>query len=303
LGALTAWAGTVTFEVLSSARRHAAPAAPTPANAPSAEEPALEAPAPAEAAATAPAATPQPLPETARELGACVQRAFAPGTFPEGWSADVPFVCDEPDPRRGAHFLRAELIRAGGKRHVTAGMREWSMLGWYNMAAFAAVRGQCCPQPAPLRAPGAGNCPDLTQPLNALVDVVGGRRPRDAQRLALIRESYRSAVQCLDRAGFQGYFDQWGALHGGEDATFDQFFARLVEGATAPPATSASTTPLGPAPAPSDLLFPPASYGDERPVRHSPAANARRPRPTGPTARWPGVEGRARQDFYVISDL
>ncbi len=275
LGALTAWASTVALESAGLFRRAGAARPPVASSAPGADAPSADAAPPASADAhepeTDPSADPAhheapPPTEAGRAIGACVQRAFAPNSFPEGWSGSFQFLCEETDPRRVSHLLRSELIRAGGRRRVTPGMREWSMLGWYNMASLAAIRGHCCPPPSPpLRVPTVGSCPDLAQPLNALAEVVAGRHPRDAQRLWVIRESYRATVQCLDRAGFQGYYDQWGVLRGGEDATFDTMLGRILEGAASPPA---------PPDASADEPTPPAAAA-ERPA--PPAASAEKP--------------------------
>ncbi|HEU4410407.1 MAG TPA: hypothetical protein VFS43_34450 [Polyangiaceae bacterium] len=246
LGSLTAWATTVALEGIGVlGRTRAAPAEASSAEAPpsDAAPSASEAPREPEAEASAGPAHRDEAPptEAGRAIGVCVERAFAPGSFPEGWAGSFQFLCEESDPRRATHLLRSELIRAGGKRRVTPGMREWSMLGWYNMASFAAIRGFCCPQPvAPLRVPTVGSCPDLAKPLNELIEVVAGQTPRDPPRLWTIRESYRTAVHCLDRAGFQGYYDQWGVLRGGEDATYDTMLGRILEGAPSPAAPSAS---------------------------------------------------------------
>jgi hypothetical protein len=268
LGSLTAWASTVALESIGvfGRRPH-----PTPAEASSAEAPppevapsANEAPREPDADASADPARPEAPPptEAGRAIGVCVERAFAPSTFPEGWAGSFQFLCEETDARRATHLLRSELLRAAGKRRVTPGLREWSMLGWYNMASFAAVRGFCCPAPvAPLRVPTVGACPDLARPLNDLIEVVAGRTPRDPQRLWVIRESYRTTVQCLDRSGFQGYYDQWGVLRGGEDATFETMLGRILEGAPSPsasgPAASASSA-SAPSPPPSSSASPEA---------------------------------------------
>jgi hypothetical protein len=301
LGALTAWASTVALENVGLFRDRsvatADPAAtadqPTPEPAQTAS-PSPEAspspdntggPAPADPSSTAAPHAPPPT-EAGLELSACVQHAFAPNSFPEGWAGNFSFLCEESDPRRASHLLRGELVRAGGKRRVTPGMREWSMLGWYNMASFAAIRGHCCPQPAPLRAPSVGACPDLTQPLNALLEVVAGRHPRDPQRLWLIRESYRTTVQCLDRAGFQGYYDQWGVLRGGEDGTFDTMLGRILEGTSSPPTPSAppnaSAAPGSspPSPPPAEAAAPSVAPATAPTELAASAVAPRRPRPS-----------------------
>ena len=46
-------------------------------------------------------------------------------------------------------LVKNEVIRAGGGRIVSDGMREWAIVGWYGMAAFAAVRATCCPSSSP----------------------------------------------------------------------------------------------------------------------------------------------------------
>ena len=59
------------------------------------------------------------------------------------------------DPRRGATALRSRVVLASADGRPTDAMREWALLSWYEMAAFAVVRGRCCAASPPLEAAAA----------------------------------------------------------------------------------------------------------------------------------------------------
>jgi hypothetical protein len=105
--------------------------------------------APAEPAppADASAAPAEPAPPVAdafharNDVTACVEPLFPAGSF-DG-SADLSFVCTEGDPIKGGTAVRVELVRT--RRNLSEGMKEWALLGWYEMAAFTVIQARCCP--------------------------------------------------------------------------------------------------------------------------------------------------------------
>jgi serine/threonine-protein kinase len=170
----------------------AATGRPPASAAPSGPSAAL-APAPASAqAASAPAAPP---PEVA-DPAACVRGLFPAETFEPG--APLGEVCAETDPRRGAALLRAEIARRGVvQRKTTEAMRSWALLSWYELAAFAAVRGRCCPEGSrsPIWAPpSVGTCPALAPILDELGRVAAG-----SGEVEPAVANFRLSILCVER--------------------------------------------------------------------------------------------------------
>src|SRR5262249_26242005 len=78
-------------------------------------------------------------------------------------------ICSETDPRKGVAPLKPSVVRARPSGQVTEAMREWALLDWYELAAFAVIRARCCPNPSPLKLPPPiGICEPLDESLDAL---------------------------------------------------------------------------------------------------------------------------------------
>ncbi|UQA58471.1 serine/threonine-protein kinase [Polyangium aurulentum] len=169
------------------------PAPPAPVNAsPSvAEAPALT------AAPTSTLAPSRPVAAhpAASDPNACAMAQFAPDAFDPS-SREFGWMCAETDPRRGATRLKGQVVHAGLNGRVTEAMREWSVLQWYELAAFTVVRARCCPHPARLSLPTIGSCGAIDQ---ALEDIATAATSGGDVEPALGR--YRAAVQCAIHSG------------------------------------------------------------------------------------------------------
>jgi hypothetical protein len=71
-----------------------------------------------------------------------MKRAFPDKTFTD--EPALEFVCDE------ANAVEGRVAAEGGgrerrQRQTTPGMKEWAMLGFYELSTYAALRGRCCP--------------------------------------------------------------------------------------------------------------------------------------------------------------
>ena len=103
--------------------------------------------------------------------------------------------------------MRARVVGAGGgARGLTEGMREWALLGYYEMAAFSVGRTLCCAKPAPLATQPSSKCP-LDQKLQDLAAAALGPDPKAID--AALGE-YSAVLRCLLAAGVAASFGQQG---------------------------------------------------------------------------------------------
>jgi hypothetical protein len=123
-------------------------------------------------------------------------------------------------------------------------MREWAILGWYEMAAFAVLRGRCCAESSAIRLPAtAGTCEPLDAPLNALAAAVKpdatveGPRQDRVHRVERALERYTAAVNCAMKTGTASEY-LFGPLKGGEEGPLRRMLERaLGQPLPAPPVT------------------------------------------------------------------
>jgi serine/threonine-protein kinase len=115
------------------------------------------------------------------------------------------------------------LVVLGGGRGVTDAMREWSTLGWYNMAAFAVLRARCCSSPPPFKTPTTLTRCKFDERLESVGKAAIGGTNAEAE--AAVKE-YTDAVHCLARGGTAHLFGQVGYPQGGEATSFKKTFAR-----------------------------------------------------------------------------
>jgi hypothetical protein len=146
---------------------------------------------------------------------------FPEGSFSSG-RVRFDFMCDETNPYRGASQLHTQVVLGGG-RGVTDAMREWSTLGWYNMAAFAVVRTRCCSSPPPLRTKTTLTRCKFDERLEAVSKAAMAGSEADAK---LAVTEYTEAVHCLARGGTAHLFGQVGYPQGGEITSFNKTMAR-----------------------------------------------------------------------------
>ena len=171
-----------------------------------------------------------PAPEAGEDVAACMMPLFAKGTFKRGASPDFGFVCSEADPRRGVAAIKKQVVLAGAKRNVSEGMREWALLGWYELASYSVMRARCCPGAPPLKLPAP---PPPCQPLETALDELGAaalvaKTPKDKALEAAVKR-YTKEVYCLVRAGGTSLFGYVGPPKGGEVTAFRKTLARAVK--------------------------------------------------------------------------
>ncbi|AKT36215.1 hypothetical protein [Chondromyces crocatus] len=230
------------------------PAAPSPSGSPSAPSDPLDpAPEPSAAltasAATATAASdpaappggaqaaptaasPSAVPTTATSsdgINACMMPLFPDGTFVSRRPPDFAFVCGETDPRRGAALVKKQVVLGAEGSAVSDGMREWALLGWYELATFAALRARCCPGAEPLTLPATPPpCGSLDDALNALGTAAAAATSPDDPALSQAQKAFSESVHCLVRAGGGSLFGHKNQPQGGQDTSFKKTLARLA---------------------------------------------------------------------------
>jgi len=194
-----------------------------------ASAPAASAAPTASAAPAAPAAPPAATAASAEGMDACMTPMFPPGTFASQAKPDFAFVCGETDPRRGAGLLKKHVVLGAPSKFVSDAMREWALLGWYELATFAVMRAECCPSPAPLELPPS---PESCGRLDKALDVLGAAGAKatgpEDPALEAAMKGYTDAVSCLARASGTSVFGYTGAPKGGEETAFRKILGRVT---------------------------------------------------------------------------
>jgi len=152
-----------------------------------------EPPIPSAAPPVAPVAPAKP--STPEERARCVASHFEGETL--RGSEDFGFLCDDKDFRGINSQVHRRLVVAGAGK-VTPGMREWSALGWFELAATAVVRRACCP--AGTAMPNLPTTPGECQQLGAALDDLT-RTPQAKATAEARAVAYEESVLCLFRAG------------------------------------------------------------------------------------------------------
>ena len=170
-------------------------------------------------ASSAPVGSSSVVPSPVGDVGACLVNLFPEDSFAEGAHPKLEVVCRENDPRKGAQKVHEALVIAGMGRTVSDGMREWAVMGWYELAAFAAVRGRCCPDPTPLELPPSpGTCNSMQDALNAVAKAArpGAKEPEQQDSL----NAFRKSLSCMLKSGKSKPFGSYPKPAGGEDTAF-----------------------------------------------------------------------------------
>ncbi|MBW2452992.1 MAG: hypothetical protein JRI68_00700 [Deltaproteobacteria bacterium] len=199
----------------------AQPARPAPPSPPEPQATASEASATATATATASVALmPPPAPDNPT---LCFEQLMPPDAFGK-LSVDVAYCCVETAAYGTTVKLKSEVVRAGG-HGVSEAMKEWSQLGWYEMAAFAVMRTHCCPDSPALvvRQRKIERC-QLAESLAWLANAIDDEE--DMQQAVL---AYTKAVRCITSKGYSESFGQYYLPQGGELTIFDRILQRILK--------------------------------------------------------------------------
>lgn len=161
---------------------------------------------------------------TTEDTSRCVASAFPSDTF-DGTFTDLSAVCSESEAVAGASRLHEMVVRAGMGRPVTGGMKEWSLLGYYELPTFALIRRTCCPSTKPLSIPSSPDtCP---RSMESAITAIAEASPRDEKALTSGLDAMEKAVRCAFRAKAQTRFGKHPKPSGGEGTALRGFAKRL----------------------------------------------------------------------------
>lgn len=208
-----------------SASGPAGASAPTPASASGAAPPQT----PPSAAPSARSSAPPPAPPTAppapppKDTAACFAAMLPEQAFGR-YEPKLDRLCTDTRAYQGMLEIKTAIVRAGGSYTITPAMAEWSKLGWFETAAYAAMRAHCCPDGKALKAGGSlGRC-KMDEALAYVANAID-----DEAKLEQALGAYREAARCIALAG-GGY--AWGRLdapYGGEEVYFKRIYARMKQ--------------------------------------------------------------------------
>ncbi|WP_437997784.1 hypothetical protein WMF26_45200 [Sorangium sp. So ce185] len=212
----------------------AAPAAPS---APAAEDAAVSgdaaAAAPVDAGAASADAAASAAPDAAANFAACAMPIFPGKGVDAATAGQLGFLCTEVDPMKGVAALKGHLARAAGPEGISDATKEWGVLGWYDMAALAALRARCCHAPPPLALPRAPEgCLPLDEALNDLGAAVASASAPDDRAVARASRRYTRAAQCVVRVGAATWYGRKSKPNGGEASAFKKVLARALQQTT-----------------------------------------------------------------------
>lgn len=160
---------------------------------------------------------------TGDEMATCVAGYLPPGAF--GEAPALSWICGERRAVEGAKRLSASIVSGRPKGQTTGAMKLWENLDWYEIAAYAVIRGGCCLEAPPLDLPPSSEgCGKL--------DVAAGRVGSDVgagRSSAASLQEFTDAANCEAKAGRAGAFDQKGPPSDAARAAFLEYL-RALEG-------------------------------------------------------------------------
>lgn len=159
------------------------------------------------------------------DTNACLVGLFAAGTF-EGAPPALDFVCEGGKATKTLEKIRTAIVRAG-KNRVSEGMHEWALMGFFQFASLATLRGRCCPSPEKLElAAPPGSCESLGDAMEGLEKSVRDNAGTAGLDAAVGR--FDQSVRCALRSKQEKAFGDFGPLGGGEETSFRKTLARAT---------------------------------------------------------------------------
>lgn len=157
------------------------------------------------ASASAAAATAHEGAAAPEDVSTCLRSFFSKDAFVTK-APSLRFVCEASKPKEIASRLRVAIVDSAGG-YVSDSMKEWSQLGFYELAVVATLRGRCCGAVKALELPAAPEgCGSLSEALEA---VAAASRPGgDEAALDRAVERFDGDIRCairLKRAATYGY--------------------------------------------------------------------------------------------------
>jgi hypothetical protein len=104
-------------------------------------------------------------------------------------------------------------------------MKEWAVLGFYELAAYGMMRAQCCPEEPKLEVPTTpGSCDPLTQSIDKIATV--SKSDADEAQIDDAVLEFRKTAACIVRNKLGEKYGGYAAPRGGEGTAFKKILAR-----------------------------------------------------------------------------
>lgn len=162
-------------------------------------------------------------------VAACMRPLFAEGTFNPDSEPDLAFVCDERDARRGGAMIRSTIVHAAADKRISEGMREWALLGWYELAAYAVVRTRCCPNAEPIAPGPLAQCGPLDEAMTSMEKLAGTARDVEDPAVKAALDLYARGIRkCMVEHRATRPYARDDAPQGGEVTVFKKTLARAM---------------------------------------------------------------------------
>jgi serine/threonine protein kinase len=175
------------------------------------------------AGSSSPVVSSAPVPTGKGALEQCVLGVFREDAFPP--ETDFSFVCSENNAQFGVgRVSKAVMSNWPNKKGQSQAQREWPVLNWFQLAAFAAVQRKCCPgSPTTHLISSASTCVPLEKSLQAIAE----RAQKKGDPMDDVIQEYRKTIMCLSTARPTGIFGHSGQVRPDEETTFRVFVKRL----------------------------------------------------------------------------
>jgi serine/threonine-protein kinase len=223
IAAVTAAAASIAWNLTTPSRPQPAPSASAARSAPK------PTPAPTSAPVAAPTASatqaaPKPKPK-APPIPDDTTQCFA-ALLPEKafgrYKTKLDKACEKSYAYDAMLVVKTAVVRAGGSYTITPAMQEWSNMGWFENAAFAAMRAHCCPDAPALKAPKKLAHCKMEEALAYIANAID-----DDKEMEIATDKYFKAAKCIARRGGAGAWGRFDAPSGGEVKYFNKVFERI----------------------------------------------------------------------------
>ena len=154
---------------------------------------------------------------------------FPDDSFSDANVGSIDFVCSETSGVKAAEGIKKALVNGNGDgAKASGGMKEWSVLGFYSLAAASVIRGRCCPGAPPLTMPASPKpCESIEDAMTSLSSIAEKRGKKPDAIAAL--GGFEKSVRCILKSEAKKSFGDYGDLKGGEATTFEKTLGRALK--------------------------------------------------------------------------
>jgi serine/threonine-protein kinase len=226
--AVTAAAASIAWNLTTPSSPKPAPTAPTastPSPAPASRGSTAGSPTTATSTATSASASspsgpskPAPIPD---DEAKCFESLLPKNAFGR-YEPKLDKACSKKYAYDAMLVVKTAIVRAGGSYTVTPAMQEWSNMGWFETAAFAAMRAHCCPDAPALKAPKRQAMCKMEEALAYITNAID-----DEKEMKDALKKFYEGARCVARRGGGPAWGRFDAPYGGEEKYFDKIYQRI----------------------------------------------------------------------------